>query len=740
MELFKIFGTVALNGVNESKAQLDDVTGKAESSSGRIRSTLGKIGGVVATAFAVDKIVAFGSEIVNAAATVDAQMAAFSQIMGTYSEEAAEKMGAVADYVGMVDTRLTPYMTQMTAKFKGLGYDIEDATTLAQDGLMLAVDASAFWNISLDEAMRHLNSFVNGSYEGGEAIGLFANDTQMAMYAVEQGLVKTKAEWANLDEATKQATRLEYAQNMYSASGATNQAKREAGEYANTQANLNEKWRQFKALIGEPLLQNVVNPAMAALSGIIDQMTQGFKDLQTWVSENKDKLYEIGEAVLYAVGLFGVLKGAMAIQSVVTGFQEAKLAISLLSMEIGGANLAQAALNGTMTLGQTVVALLTGKMTLASVAQGLMTKAQAALNAVMAANPITIIITLIGALVLAFIYLWNNCEGFRNFFVEMWDKIKTTFTNVWASMKETLSTVWENIKNIVQVGIMFIGSLITAAFNIITLPFRFIWENCKETIMSVWNTITTFVSNAINNIKSVITTVFTAVSTFLSNVWNTIKTNITNRINEVKSVVSNVFNAVKNVVSNIFDSIRAKTSSAWNSIKSAIETPINKAKDIVKSGLDKIKGFFDGLKIKFPNIKLPHFSIQGKFSLNPPSVPKLAIDWYAKAMDNAMLLNSPTIFGMNSAGQLMGGGEAGQEVVSGSATLMKMIKEAVKEEMGSNAEQISNLTDMLERYLLELIRNSNKSIVLDDGTLVGSMLSKIDAGMGDMNKLKARGI
>ena len=581
MELFKIFGTLGLKGVSETNAQLDDVTGKAESSSGRIRSTLGKIGGVVATAFAVDKIVAFGSEIVNAAATVDAEMAAFSQIMGTYSEEAAEKMGAVADYAGMVDTRLTPYMTQMTAKFRGLGYEIEDATTLASDGLMLAVDASAFWNMSLDEAMSHLNSFVNGSYEGGEAIGLFANDTQMAMYAVEQGLVKTKAEWAALDEATKQATRLEYAQNMYLASGATNQAKLEAGAYANTQANLNEKWQQFKALIGEPLLQNVVTPAMAALSGVIDKLTQGFKDLQAWLSNNKDTLNEWKETALIVTGtitgMLAAIKTGTVIMQFVNWIKAANSALAAYQAATAASGTVSLLLAQTLSAGQLIWGVLTGKISLATAATTVYTKVQAALNAVWAANPVGIVVAGIVLLIGVFFLRWIKSEGFRNFFINMWETIKTTFTNVWASMKETLSTVWENIKNIVQVGIMFIGSLITAAFNIITLPFRFIWENCKETIMSVWNSITTFVSNAINKIKSVITTVFTAVSTFLGNVWNTIKTNITNRINEVKSVVSNVFNAVKNVVSNIFDSIRAKTSSAWNSIKSAIETPINRA-------------------------------------------------------------------------------------------------------------------------------------------------------------------
>lgn len=207
--------------------------------------------------------------------------------MGNYSDVAQQKMNEIADATGMVSTRLTPYMTSMTAKFKGLGYDIDDATTLAQDGLSLAADAAAFWDKSLDDSMSALTSFINGSYEGGEAIGLFANDTQMASYAVKQGIVSETKEWSNLDEARKQATRLEYAQAMMKASGAVGQAAKESEQYANVQANLTEKWRQFKAQIGQPLLENVVIPAMSRLSGIVDKLSPAFEKLQKWVSEHE---------------------------------------------------------------------------------------------------------------------------------------------------------------------------------------------------------------------------------------------------------------------------------------------------------------------------------------------------------------------------------------------------------------------------------------------------------------------
>lgn len=833
MELFKLFGTIAVNN-DEANQNIDETTGKAEGAESRMSAAFKKIGSAVAAAFAVDKIVAFGKSITEAAATVAAEQSSFEQIMGDYSNTAQEKVNEIANTTGMVATRLTPYMTSMTAKFKGLGYDIEEATSFASDGLELAADAAAFWDKSLDDSMSALNSFINGSYEGGEAIGLFANDTQMASYAVKQGIVSETKEWANLDEARKQATRLEYAQAMFEQSGATGQAAKEADQYANVQANLTEKYRQFKAQIGEPVLQNIVLPAMEKLSGLVDKASEGFEKLKEWISDNKDELKqaaetvsELAEIAVYAAGIFIAFKAAMAIQKAVQGFQTAQVALSMLSLEIGGANLAQAALNGALTVGETIVGLLTGKINLATLAQGLMAKGQAALNAVLKANPIVIIITLLTALVAAFIYLWNNCEGFRNFWIGLWDGIKkvakavvdwlkqawtdignffaTTlpewfnsfkeslsnawsaiknffsgiwngikefFSNLWNGIKESLSNVWsgiteffsivwdgivdffsivwDGIKNVLTVALMSIVELIKGYFNLITLPFRFIWENCKETIITVWNAVSEFLIKifvkiknlfikAFNIYKNTIITVFDTVKSFITTVWNGITNTISSIVDRIKNIVSNVFNTVKTTVINIFDSVKTKVTSVWNGIKEAIETPINNAKNTVKNAVDKIKGFFDNLKIKFPNIKLPHFKLTGKFSLSPPSVPKISIDWYKKAMNNAMLLNSPTIFGMNGAGQLMGGGEAGQEVVAGSNTLMSMIRGVVRSETAGISEGFERLISILETYFPEIISSMGNDIVLNDGVLVGRIAPKMDSKLGDISRSRERG-
>lgn len=140
-----------------------------------------------------------------------------------------------------------------------------------------------------------------------------------------------------------------------------------------------------------------------------------------------------------------------------------------------------------------------------------------------------------------------------------------------------------------------------------------------------------------------------AVGVLLYKNWDTIK--------EYAGIVANwvveKFTALRDGIVNVFNSIKNTVVSVWNAIKTAITTPIQSAVTFVKNAIDKIKGFFSGLKIELPHIKLPHFKLEGKFSLVPPSIPKISVDWYK----TGGIFTSPTVF------QGVGVGEAGAEAV-----------------------------------------------------------------------------
>lgn len=572
MNLFTLVGEVLLRGTDEAKNEITGVTRKAEESESKMSKAFKKIGGLIATAFAVDKIKDFGVSIVHASAEVDAEMSAFEQIMGSYSDTAQKKLDEVAKTTGVVSTRLTPYMTSLTAKFKGLGNDITTSTDLAQRGLLLASDASAFWDKSLDDSMSALNSFINGSYEGGEAIGLFANDTQLAQFAIQKGVVQSTKDWASLDEATKQATRLEYAENMMKASGATGQASKEAGQYANVQANLAEAWRQFKAEIGEPLLQNVVIPAMNALQGVVGTLTTKWQDLQKWIAENKDTIDKWVDVLIIAgtvVGTYLVVLGAMSILK---------------------------------TVGTWIKKVST---------------AQALLNAVMSLNPIALVITAIVGLIAGFVLLWNKSEAFRNFWKGLWsaiwnevspvvEDIKTIFTQLWTGIKAVWNAVspyfkqlWNSILSNAKVLIAPIASVfklawsnIKVVWNVVAAYFKTVWNNIKLVFSVVASVLTGDFRGAWNGIKGI----WNNSAAFFKTVWNGIKQVFSNVVTYFKDVFQNAKDAVKRVFVD-FPSEMATigknlVKGLWNGISDMTSWIVDKVKGFGSSVLSGIKDFF----------------------------------------------------------------------------------------------------------------------------------------------------
>lgn len=412
------------------------------------------------------------------------------------------------------------------------------------------------------------------------------------------------------------------------------------------------------------------------------------------------------------------------------------------------------------------------------------TIAQTALNIAMNANPILLIVTLVAGLIVALVTLWNTNEDFRNAVTSAWETIKEAVggaidavVEFFGGLGEKLSQKWEEIKNAVSVGIeaikgFFSGiidfisnnwqSLLLFIVNPFAGAFSLLYNNCEafrefinnlletvKTIVSnaweaiktkiatvmaaiqtlistIWNAIKTVITTVINAIKTVITTVFTAIKTTITTIWNAIKTTISNAINNVKTTISNGLNAAKTTVSNILNSIKDKFSSIFES-----------AKSIVSGAIEKIKGFFN-FSWSLPSLKLPHFSIEGSFSLNPPSVPHFSIDWYKKAMEDGMIMNQPTIFGYNpKSNQFLAGGESGSETVVGTQSLLDMIKSAVNEENGAISDGLQNILAMLDNFLPQM---ADMMVVMDSGALVGALAPGMDTALGKLADHNGRGI
>ena len=234
----------------------------------------------------------------------------------------------------------------------------------------------------------------------------------------------------------------------------------------------------------------------------------------------------------------------------------------------------------------------------------------AAFNAVCAANPYVLIIAAIVALVAAFIYLWNNCEEFRQFWIDLWEGIKEIAIAVWEALKEFFKAAWEAIKSTAEtvwnaISSFFTGlwegikNIFTTVVNAISTFLTNAWNAIKNTVTTVFNAIKTFFTTIWNGIKSVITTVVTAISTFLSTAWNGIKTAITTVLNAIKSVVTTVWNGIKTTITNIVNGIKNAVTTAWNNIKSVVSNAANAIKNAVSNAFNAM---LNGIKNVCGNI------------------------------------------------------------------------------------------------------------------------------------------
>jgi TP901 family phage tail tape measure protein len=290
----------------------------------------------------------------------------------------------------------------------------------------------------------------------------------------------------------------------------------------------------------------------------------------------------------------------------------------------------------------------------------------------------------------------------KNITVSIFTAIMTAISKIMAAIYKIISTIWDNIKSVITTVINAIKNVITTVFTAVQSTVNTIWNGIKNIISNTINAAKDTVTNVVNAIKNVVSTVFSAVQSTVSNIWNGIKSVITNTITAARDTVSNVVGNIKDKVSSTFEGIKNTASSVWESIKNAIKNAIETARDTVKNAIDRMKSFFN-FSWSLPKLKLPHISISGEFSIDPPSVPHFSVDWYAKAMKNPMLLDSPTIFGMQG-GKLLGAGEAGPEVVSGASKLMSMIRDAV-----ITANEQTRYTDITAARSIEAPRTLDDS-------------------------------
>ena len=260
--------------------------------------------------------------------------------------------------------------------------------------------------------------------------------------------------------------------------------------------------------------------------------------------------------------------------------------------------------------------------------------------------------------------------------------------------------ILEPILDILEPLLDILGPLLSAVLSALSIALKALVQIISGTLQPV--------IVGLQKAAEKLSPVFENMSKTLQNVQHTMG----NAWVAIQNAASTAVNAVKNTVSNVWNGIKNTTVTVWNGIKSAIMTPVNAAKDAVQTAVNKIKGFFSNLTLKLPNIKLPHFNLTGSFSFVPPKVPKLTVEWYAKAMENGIIFNTPSMFGLNG-GKRMIAGEAGAEALIGVRSLRDMIVNAVASQpamgdvnivvYGAPGQDVNELADIIEDRLTSRI-------------------------------------
>lgn len=570
MELFKLLGTIAVDSSGATQA-LDDVSQKAGSTSNEVSSAVSKIGTVAGN-------IAKGIGIAGAA-------------IGGAWIAAIEGSREYRTEMGKLDTAFKAAgFSSETAKqtYSDLNAVLGDTGQATEAAQMLAALADN------EKELASWTDICTGVYARmGEAVPieeLIASSNETAKSGVlTGGLVDALIQaghgeeefQAKLDACTNEQQRQDLIMNTLNGSykKASEQYKATNKDVMDAQRAQEKLTDAFAALgaVGEPILTAIKNKVAEMVSAAVPKLqtfVNKVKDLKKWIQDNKQTIQNWVAVIIGATVSIGafllVLKWGSILSAATKAVKTCRAALVLF-------------------------------------------------NATLRANPVGLVISLLAGLVAAFVYLWNNNKGFRNFWISLWAKIKSVT-----------------------------GSAVS---------------------------------------------------------W------VKGKFNDFKSVVSNVRNR--------FDEIRK-----------GIADKLNGAKDAVKSAIDKIKGFFK-FKWSLPKLKMPSFSMSGKFSLNPPSVPKIGIKWNAEGG----ILDKATIFGQ-MGNTLLGAGEKGPEAIAPIDVLLDYVRTAVQTEnegiIRTLIEQNRILMDFLARIIPSGVR-------LDSGVLVGELVPAIDGRLADRWSHSKRG-
>ena len=667
MELFKIFGTIALKGKEEFGSGLDDASGKAEKFADKLQNGLGKaaqIGAKAVTAAVSAAGTAIGFLIKNAIEG----FSEYEQLVGGVETLFKDSAGTVMQYAEnayqTAGLSANEYMDTVTSFSASLLQSLGGNTAQAAEMANLAItDMSDNANkMGTDMTM------IQNAYQG------FAKQNYTMLDNLKLGYGGTKEEMQRLIDDANELNATQGKLTNYSIDSfadivsAIHDVQTEMGITGTT------------AKEAATTIQGSISSAKAAWENWLTALGDGNADIE---AETKKLMDAIGVAASNLLPVFEQVLSSLG-QALSTKLPE------LLSQAV---SFVVSHLPDILSLGlQLVLALIDG------LGQGFST-----------------LLGMMGDWIQSSIV-----EPIKSKFEE----VKSTVSEKWESIKTTTAEKWESIKTTVSEKAEAIAAKAKEKFEEVKSTASEKWEAVKSTTSEKWEAIKSTVQEKLEPIVSEAKAKFEEVKAAASEKWESIKSTISEKAEAMATKAKGKFEEIKIAASEKWEAVKSTTSEKWSAIKSTLSEKVSamvstatgkweELKSGAQEAVNKVKGFFDNLTLKLPHIKLPHFSISGTLSLDPPSVPHISVDWYAKGG----VFNEPTIF--QTAKGLKGVGEAGAEAVAPIDVLQGYVAAAV-------ASQNEGLILILQKIL--------DAILLMDANMGGNLREALNGTSLSINQ------
>lgn len=752
LELFKLFGIIGLKGVDKTKKDLKDTTNTAKEESSKIEKAVNKTGeiaskvgkaaivGATAAATAIGTITKFViqhyAEYEQLVGGVETLFGAQGLSLKEYAKSIGETVGQAKEKYDQLIHAQTEVMNNAKVAYKTAGMSANDyMNTITSFAAALKqstaneTEAAKVANQTVIDMADNVNKMGTNMEDIQNAYQGFSKQNYTMLDNLKLGYGGTKSEMERLLQDAEKLTGVHYDINnlsdVYNAIheiqknlGITGTTAKEAATTIDGAMKMTKaSWDNLLTGLADPdqavgplisefttslgtLTKNVTPKIKEVFNALPNALIQITPQLMNMIIDLAPSL--ILAAINLVAGLISALPGVIS------------PIFSQLSNLIGSGMIDK--------IGQSI----TSNMPIL-ISKGLDMMLQFS-QAILANLPV-----LVGMGMKLVFYL---VQGLMSSLPTLISKVPTIISNLADAFSNSAQTifVWgvKIIAEIIKGLVMSIPSLIANIPKII------------YAIFAVWNAINwwNLGKGLINGIKNGITSMGGSLTSSAKNLFESLKNNVSNIFNNIKKVIeSPIFGAKTKVLAIIgelqngvrvgFNFIKSHASSVWNGIKNAIMSPMSTAANFVKAIINKIKGFFN-FKISWPHIPLPHFNIKPNGwnvgDLLKGKIPSLGIKWYAQAMDNPMILDAPTIFGMSN-GQMLGAGEAGAEVVAGRDTLMKMINQASNNRADEILDALHRIIALLsdEDRMHDIIvkaLNDGSFVVILDGREVGRIVRK----------------